>query len=622
MSGLAGILRLDAGKVEPSLLDGMLDRIGHRGPDGRARATCGPVGLAHLMLRTTPGSLHETLPLASPEGDLLLTADARLDNRKELLRVLEIPGEPPDSALILAAYRRWGETCPERLLGDFAFALWDAARQRLFCARDPVGVRPFFYHHQAGRLFAFASEIKALLTLPEVPKRLNETRLADHLGGISTDPAATFYQGIARLPAAHALRVEGDRLALWRTWDARDSPEVRLPSDEAYAEAFLALFREAVRCRLGSALPPGAELSGGLDSPSVVSVARQHLVREGAPPLKTFSAVFPEVPASDESAFIDLVGAQGGLEAHRVRCDRLSPMDNFRSSLVCMDEPSLLPNLFVAWHLLKTVRSEGVRVLLSGSGSEDLQEQRLRDLLDTLLRQGRWREALAQMMGRSRRLGSSPWTLLWRRGVQATLARGRSAGRRLRRDPLSGRAPLIRPEFALRTRLRERLWRRWGAERPWESGKGCLDLLRDDIVPRGMEYTNTACAAFAVEPRYPYYDRRLISFCQGLPPEQKLKEGWDRSILRRAMKGILPEPLRWRQRTLTYGPNFTRAFLEGDRDALRASFPGDLERLAPYLDTTRVRRLYEARGEGVSPKRAGTLWTLIALSRWLDLNGF
>jgi asparagine synthase (glutamine-hydrolysing) len=159
----------------------MVDILAHRGPDGAGAWSEESVGLGHRMLHTTPESLNEKLSLVDDRRGLVLTADARLDNRDELITALGFGGRPceelTDSELILGAYKRWGERCPERLLGDFAFAIWDRRRQELFCARDHIGVKPFYYH-RAGKLFVFASEIKALLCVPEVPRRLNEVRVA------------------------------------------------------------------------------------------------------------------------------------------------------------------------------------------------------------------------------------------------------------------------------------------------------------------------------------------------------------------------------------------------------------------------------------------------------------
>src|SRR5881296_79829 len=223
MSAIVGIYFLDGRVVDGAALQSMVEQLAHRGPDGSGVWSEKEVGLGHRMLWTTPESLLEKFPLVNAAGDLVLTADARIDNRDELLAALGLESPPiqgiSDGQLILRAYERWGERCPDRLLGDFAFAVWDRREQVLFCARDHFGVKPFYYY-RADRLFAFASEIKALLCLPEAPRRLNEVRVADYLDGglLLGDKAGTFYQDILRLPPGHSLTIGPDRVQLRAYW--------------------------------------------------------------------------------------------------------------------------------------------------------------------------------------------------------------------------------------------------------------------------------------------------------------------------------------------------------------------------------------------------------------------
>src|SRR2546427_256925 len=312
VTGIAGLWRRDGRPGEPAELDGMLARVAHRGPDGTGAWREGPVALGHGMLHTTPESLREQQPLVGTRGDLVLVADARIDNRGELCSLLPAPSDATDAELILAAYERWGEHCPEHLLGDFAFAMWDGRTQRLFCARDHFGVKPLYYHHRPSRLFAFASEIKGLLALPDVPRRLNETRVADYLVPLLEDKVITFYEEIVRLPPAHRMVVSRDGVLIEQYWALDPEREIRMKSDAEYAEAFREIFTEAVRCRLRSAFPVGSMLSGGLDSSSIACVARELLAEDGGGKLHTFSAIFPDVPECDEREYIDAVVAGGG----------------------------------------------------------------------------------------------------------------------------------------------------------------------------------------------------------------------------------------------------------------------------------------------------------------------
>ena len=167
MSGIAGAYySFDGRPVEKTDIEKMLNIIVHRGPDGSRIWTDGPIGFGHRMLWTTPESLNEKLPFSNKTEELSITADARIDNRDELISTFDLPGRSrqtiADSELILTAFEKWGEGCPERLLGDFSFAIWDSRKNRLFCARDHMGIKPFYYY-LSDKLFVFASEIKALL---------------------------------------------------------------------------------------------------------------------------------------------------------------------------------------------------------------------------------------------------------------------------------------------------------------------------------------------------------------------------------------------------------------------------------------------------------------------------
>ena len=241
MSGIAGLYQI-TGQLDSSLIERMASIMAHRGPDGIAHwqneASNHGIALGHCSLITTPEAENETLPLHSAACGLTLTCDARLDNRAELiaelsdeLQRLQVLAEPPqvlaaplqdeivgDGALILASYLRWGEDCAAHLLGDFAFALWDENQQRLFCARDHVGAKPFYYHHAPGALFAFGSEIKAIFELPDVPRARSEKRIAEYLIFAFADYENTFYEEIMRLPAAHTLTVSRDAFKVQRYW--------------------------------------------------------------------------------------------------------------------------------------------------------------------------------------------------------------------------------------------------------------------------------------------------------------------------------------------------------------------------------------------------------------------
>ena len=271
MSGICGAWTLDGSVTD---LGPVLTLLERRGPDGTRHWKEGGVALGHTLLATTPEALVEKLPLTDLTSGCTITADVRLDNRETLMAELGLTREARtigDGELILRAYLKWAEDCPKQLLGDFAFAIWDPRAQKLFCARDHMGMRQFNYCHVPGELFTFATEDTALLAVDRVPKTLNEDRIADLIVDLEcVNTTSTFFAHVHRLPAAHTLVVEASRYIIRRYWTLRPPTPLRLASDDLYAAAFLKIFTEAVRCRLRSAGGVGAMLSGGLDSSSIV----------------------------------------------------------------------------------------------------------------------------------------------------------------------------------------------------------------------------------------------------------------------------------------------------------------------------------------------------------------
>jgi asparagine synthase (glutamine-hydrolysing) len=255
----------------------MTEIIGHRGPDGAGYWLDGPVGLGHRMLHTTPESLQEQQPFPNETGNLCLTLDGRVDNRDELRVALEARGKKvrtdTDAEIVLRAYECWDEECPKHIIGDFAFVIWDRPNQRLFCARDPLGLRPFYYYSD-DRTFLCGSEPRPLFEDPTTRREPNEGMIAEYLARAITDQEETLYRGVFRLPPAHVLSVQPGRLRKARYWDIDPVRKIRYRTDEEYAEHFSDIFKVAVRCRLRSQGPVGAYLSGGLDSSSVVGVVQ------------------------------------------------------------------------------------------------------------------------------------------------------------------------------------------------------------------------------------------------------------------------------------------------------------------------------------------------------------
>jgi asparagine synthase (glutamine-hydrolysing) len=629
MSAIAGLLRTDGDAVHRREVERMIAALTHRSPDGTGTWSGGSASLARGALWTTPESRCERQPLESDAGNVI-TADARLDNRRDLIAELGMTGRPAseisDSELILRAYERWGEECAPKVIGDFAFAIWDSRHQRLFCARDHIGVKPFYYH-EAPAAFLFASEIKALLTSPLVPYRLNPQRVADHLVGLLDDLTSTFYRGVYRLPAGHTLTVSRAGTRLRPYWSLDAGREIRLESDEAYTEAFRESLTEAVRSRLRSNHAVGCLLSGGLDTSSIVGTARRIGGPAGGKGLDTFTAIFPGLPAADlkkidERAFVEAVVGQGGIDAHYVRGDLLSPLAEVDRALWHLDEAFVAPNLYLHWALYGAARDRGVRALLDGIDGDTTVSHGL-EQLPVLARTGRMatlgRELRA--LGQRHHVGAS--SLLWQLAIQPLVPPSlRQRVRRLRRrQPACLARTAIKPEFARRMGVVERVdaFDR-KQERPVRSAREAhCRAMQSALIPYALELADKAAAAFGVEPRYPFFDRRLMELCLALPPDQKLRDGWGRAVMRRAMSGDLPEGVRWRSTKANLAPNFKRGLLAQDRNILAEvviDHPGVIEE---YVDITALRQAYDRFvAEPTSESDALTIYSTVVLALWLQ----
>jgi asparagine synthase (glutamine-hydrolysing) len=634
MSAIAGIYYLDDRTVDSADLAKMIDILAHRGPDGSNIWSEGSIGMGHRMLWTTPESLLELLPLVNQTGDLAITADARIDNRDELIAALalnDLQSEKiTDSQLILAAYEKWGEHCPEKLLGDFAFAIWNGRQQMLFCARDHFGVKPFYYYFSGG-IFVFATEIKALLCLPEVPRWLNEVKVADYLTAVVDDAAITFYQDILRLPPAHTVTVSQAGTQLQSYWSLDPSRELRLSSDEDYAEALCKLFTEAVRCRLRSAFPVGSMLSGGLDSSSITCAARKLLAEKGDSRLHTFSAIFDKVSECDERYFQNAVLAQGNFVPHRLHADQVSPLTDLERVFWHEDEAHSAGNLYLNWGLYGPANKQGVRIILDGFDGDATVSHGLGYLVE-LARAGRWLTLATEVREYSRQRNlpwrAALWAWVWQYGLNPVISRYRvlKQVRRLgRHRPNSstnqpGRWATLNPDFVQRIGLEKFLQNR--PNPPQTERENHYRRLTQAYMPGTLELLDRAAGAFSIELRFPFWDKRLAEFCLALPPEQKLYRGWSRMVMRRAMAGILPEEVQWRGAKSNMTPSFDHGLLAFERERLEEVILADPGVIEKYVDVAALRQAYY-RYVSRSAREGDVLviWKAVSLALWLQHTG-
>jgi asparagine synthase (glutamine-hydrolysing) len=619
MTGIAGILGLDGAPAARADLRAMARALGSaRAIPSRAK---GPAGLAGSQLAPRrPADPAAGPPAGRPE----LAFTGRIDNRVELAAELaaELDGaRHSDGQLVLAAHCRFGDRCVERLEGDFAFAIWDPGQGRLFCARDALGVLPLYYHAARDR-FAFASRLDALLCLPGLPRELDRTRVADFIARHHDPVQGTFYRAVRRLPPGHTLAVsDGPPLlrCYWRPEAGAAGPR----SERECVEAFGATLDRAVRARLrGQAGAVGAMLSGGLDSSSLVCLARRAL---SGRTLHTFSAVFASAPpaearAIDERDHVAAVVAGGGLHAHELHADRLSPLLGLERELRARAEPFDGPNMYLHLAAFERAAQLGLRAMLDGSGGDDVVSHGL-ELLPWLAVTGRWTALHRELAALARRHRTTTWRLLRQLVLRPLLppALLRARARLLGRTQPFDRLALVAPELARDSAVRER-WlaaRRNGWPRPLrrEQAEG----LRSPLLGYAFEGVHHEAASFGIQPLYPFFDRRLVELCLSLPPEQSLHRGWDRVVMRRALEGLLPPAVQWRAGKARLASNFLRQLWQRERHRLAATVRDERGLLTPFVDRPALLACYER--YSAAPLRASeeaqALYGLVQLASWL-----
>lgn len=621
LSGIAGIFHLDGRPTDPVVLSRMTRAIAHRGPDGVRQWFDGAVGLGHLHLQTSLESRREMQPLASQNGNFCVALDGRIDNRTELRKALVSKGfdgdEPGDAGLVLRAYACWGEECPGRLMGDFSFAIWDSRQKQLFCARDHLGMRPFYYYHSAS-LFAFGSEIRAVLAVDAVPRRLNESRVVDYLVDEleRDDKESTFYQGVRRLPAGHSLTVGPTHFKIRDYWDLKAPPELKLASWQEYGEAFRAVFVEAVRCRLSSTHRVGSTLSGGLDSSSVVCTTRELLSAELGEPLHTISLVDADESKCGETPYIKEVLRGGGLVPHIIRSDELWDLEN---AMADSDEPFEISHYFPNWFAFAAAKQAGVRVLLTGISGDHIIPPPT--YMSTLLRSLNWK-TLAGVVSYFHRITEEPrWRILARYGVAPIMPHLLYEGlRRVARGRGTRAADencLLNPAFAARLGVSERLeccrlQKRNAAVLAKEGGTLHSECFRSGDFPFFFEQTDRMAASNGVEARHPFSDPRIIEFFLSLPVRMKCHVPLPKMVIREGMRGILPELVRLRTRYAHPGQAFLSALLNK-----YSSIPSGV--LAPAAEYASIQAL--VREAELTPGQGWSLWRVLNLAVWMKATG-
>jgi asparagine synthase (glutamine-hydrolysing) len=512
------------------------------------------VGMGRRLYRTLPEDIHDRGPIVGGDGSLVLAADVRLDNRAELARSLGIGahtlGSLCDAALLMQALERWGEHALDRLVGDFAFALWDEQGQRLLLARDFMGRRPLHYH-RGKTFFAFASMPKGLHCLDEIPYAPDIAASADFLALLPEAGPRTFFESICRVEPGSAVVVTQGRLETRVYWQPGLTP-LALRGHDAYVEALRERLDEAVAARLrGAGDHVGAHLSAGFDSSAVATTAARlmpgasRVTAFTAVPRTGFSGTAPKGRLADEGPLAALTAAcYPNMEHVRISTEGRSPLDALSRNFHLYERP--LPNLCNStWAnaIKDAARDRGLKVLLNAEMGNLTLSYSGEHLLPQLLSQGRMLRLAREVMLLRRRgtrlrtigiMTLGPWlpATLW---AQIARIRGTSSG--------LASYSLLRESAALEAGVPQRADER-GLDLTFRPRKDAVEarlwaLRRVDsgAVQKGN------LAGWGIDGRDPTADRRLVEFCLRVPLDQYLKRGEFRALGRRALEDRVPSPV-------------------------------------------------------------------------------
>jgi len=542
MCGIAGILRRDQGPVDREHVARMLEPIRHRGPDDEGILLTAGVGLGHRRLSIIDMTAGGHQPMANPGGTAWITYNGEIYNYRELRRELEDLGHrfhtDSDTEVILHAYDRWGTGCLGRFNGMFAFALWDARAQTLFCARDPVGIKPFYYVDD-GRRFAFASEIKALLTLPGFATAPDLAGVLDYLAFSYIRSHHTLFRGVQKLLPGEMLLVGATGVSRSTYWDVEFDESDRRP--EAHIVEELAwLVDDAVRLQLRADVPVGTHLSGGLDSSLVTTLARRHHTGR----LLSFNGRFAEGPEYDESAYARTLAGSAGVELIDVLIDDRDFVRHLTRLIWHMDEPTAGPGLYPQSFVCQAARRH-VTVALGGQGGDETfvgygryRNDLCRHQVLTLLRGGggtrgyRVRDAVGNLVreGGFRSVGS----LLLRR-LDPLPSPG--AVTRLLRSTATAWGLAI-PETDLRHIIEAEAERRLPAERS-PLGRLLYHDLKHYLAAL-LHVEDRTSMAVSLESRVPLLDRRIVELMARVPSAVKFPSFRFKHLLRQVAAPLLP----------------------------------------------------------------------------------
>ena len=607
--------------LEPAVIERMTRALAHRGPDAHETVAEGPMCLGHHRLAVIdPGSRGDQ-PMSHADGSLWIAFNGEIYNHEEHRRRLAAAGHRfrtrTDTEVILHLYEERGDECVEALRGMFAFALWDGSRQRMLLARDRLGEKPLYYHAGRGH-FVFASEIKALLQSPAVPRDIDPAALHDFLSFDYVPGPGTVFSHISQLPPGHVMVVDRGGASVRCYWQPSYTPRRERLDVAAATGEIVERLSESLRLTLMADVPLGVFLSGGIDSSAMVALLRGLT----GTPLHTFAMGFAE-PDRDERSHARLVADTFGTVHHEFLY-RADPARELPAIVSHFDQPFSDPSILPTWELSRAVR-EHATVVLTGEGGDESFAGYDRYVKSALARH--WHRLPRGLRGGATAVFDALFASARHdRLTKRSSGSSRTGSYRPRTFSVAGfshfdhdlKRELYTDDFWRAAGGRdsaERIRQLYSTSDARDPVNALLDVdVRTYLADGLLVKLDMATMRHSVEGRCPYLDHELFSFAASLPGSWKLRRYTTKWILRHALRGVLPPSILTR-RKIGFGPPVHRWLRGPLRDLAFDTLTDGQAQQRGYFRPDAVRRLLGEHSSGRA-NHGHQLWNLLVLELW------
>ena len=588
MCGIAGIYNNN----KESLVQKMTDLMEHRGPDDKGFFTDEKIALGHRRLSIIDLSEKGHQPMQ--RDNLVIVYNGEIYNYIELRKELEQKGyiffSDTDTEVILFAFKEWGRDCLKKFNGMWAFAIWDKNKKELFCSRDRYGIKPFYYYYN-NDVFAFASEIRALLSCPFVKKEPNDKTVYEYLAAEMTDYSDhTFFKNIKQLEPSNYLLIKDKKFEKGKYYNLSFNPELgRFDSKKAegYAEQFLLLLQDSVRLRMRSDVPVGSCLSGGLDSPAVVCLMTKFLKGEKQ---KTFSFYSEEF---DEREYIEKVVKKAGAQDYYVSCSGENFWQDINRIVLQQEEPFKSTSIYAQWKVMELAEQNNVKVLLDGQGADEI-------------------------MGYPGQAGSYFLQLFLNARIISFFQETNNINLFFNHF-IRYIAPKKLVMFLRKQKIESLKYINSGLEKKYgpaeilprgaraNFNQALFEGITGSGLRRLLKYEDKNSMAFSRESRLSFLDYRLVDFVSSLPAVFKAHKGTSKYLQRLAVKNLIPAEIIARKDKMGFVTPEER-WLRENKENIKQIF----RRNNPYFSKEKILNKLNQKKANLS-----SLWRFINLELWL-----